>query len=42
MQTVYEAVGGFEGMLRLALAWHARVLADEVDAGKSDLCLFVA
>jgi hemoglobin len=30
MQTVYEAAGGSEGMLRLASAWHQRVLADEV------------
>jgi len=30
MQTVYEAAGGQEGMLRLAAAWHARVLEDEV------------
>ena len=30
MQTVYEAAGGAEGMLRLAEAWHARVLVDEV------------
>ena len=30
MRTVYEAAGGREGMLRLAGAWHARVLADEV------------
>lgn len=30
METVYEAAGGAEGMLRLADAWHARVLADEV------------
>lgn len=30
MQTVYEAVGGYEGVLRLAHAWHARVLEDEV------------
>ena len=29
-QTVYEAAGGFEGLLRLAHAWHVRVLADEV------------
>ena len=29
MQSVYEAAGGSEGMLRLAEAWHARVLADE-------------
>jgi hemoglobin len=29
MQSVYEAAGGREGMLRLAEAWHARVLADE-------------
>ncbi len=28
--TVYEAAGGDEGLLRLAEAWHARVLADEV------------
>jgi hemoglobin len=30
MQSVYEAVGGDEGLLRLAEAWHARVMADEV------------
>ena len=30
MQTVYEAAGGQAGMLRLAEAWHDRVLADEV------------
>ena len=30
MQTVFEAAGGDEGMLRLAAAWHARVMADEV------------
>jgi hemoglobin len=30
MQTVYEAAGGAAGMLRLADAWHVRVLADEV------------
>ena len=30
MQTIYEAVGGREGLLRLAGAWHARVLEDEV------------
>lgn len=30
MQTVYEAAGGRPGMLRLAEAWHRRVLADEV------------
>ena len=30
MQTVYEAAGGAEGMLKLAAAWHARVMADEV------------
>src|SRR5260370_39599218 len=29
MQTVYEAAGGADGMLRLARAWHARVMADE-------------
>lgn len=29
MQTVYEAAGGTDGMLRLAGAWHARVMADE-------------
>ncbi len=28
--TVYEAAGGREGMLRLAEAWHRRVLADVV------------
>ena len=30
MQTVYEAVGSDQGLLRLAHAWHARVMADEV------------
>ncbi len=30
MQTLYEAAGGEEGMLRLAHAWHDRVMADEV------------
>lgn len=30
MQTVYEATGGADGLLRLASAWHARVMADEV------------
>ena len=30
MQTVYEAAGGRDGMLRLAHAWHKRVLEDEV------------
>jgi hemoglobin len=30
MQTVYEAAGGDDGLLRLASAWHARVLTDEV------------
>ena len=30
MGSVYEAAGGDEGLLRLAEAWHARVLADPV------------
>lgn len=30
MQTVYEAAGGYDGLLRLSHAWHARVMADEV------------
>jgi hemoglobin len=30
MQTVYEAAGGRDGLLRLASAWHVRVLEDEV------------
>ena len=29
-QTVYEAAGGYEGLLKLAGAWHKRVLEDEV------------
>jgi hemoglobin len=29
-QTIYEAVGGREGLQKLAGAWHARVLQDEV------------
>jgi hemoglobin len=28
--TVYEAAGGYDGLLRLARAWHDRVIADEV------------
>jgi hemoglobin len=30
MQSVYEAVGGYDAILNLATAWHARVMADEV------------
>ena len=30
MVSAYEAVGGDEGLLRLAGAWHARVMSDEV------------
>ncbi|MGP3955807.1 group II truncated hemoglobin [Nonomuraea sp. 3N208] len=30
MQSVYEAAGGSKGLLRLAEAWHARVMADDV------------
>jgi len=30
MTSVYDAAGGDEGLLRLAHAWHARVLADDV------------
>jgi NAD(P)-dependent dehydrogenase (short-subunit alcohol dehydrogenase family) len=30
VHTVYEAVGGEDGLLRLARAWHSRVMADEV------------
>jgi hemoglobin len=30
MQTVYEAAGGADRLLRLARAWHARVMADKV------------
>lgn len=30
MRSVYEAAGGQEGLLRLAAAWHERVLSDEV------------
>jgi hemoglobin len=30
MQTIFEAVGGEGGLLKLASAWHARVLEDEV------------
>jgi hemoglobin len=29
MRSVYEAAGGDEGLLRLAEAWHRRVMADE-------------
>src|ERR1044072_7519992 len=30
METIYEAAGGRDGLLRLASAWHTRVLGDEV------------
>jgi hemoglobin len=30
MKSVYEVAGGDEGLLRLAEAWHVRVMADEV------------
>ncbi|WP_327588178.1 group II truncated hemoglobin [Nonomuraea sp. NBC_00507] len=30
MQSVYEAAGGSTGLLRLAEAWHSRVMADDV------------
>ena len=30
MGTIYEAAGGMDGLRRLAAAWHARVMADEV------------
>ena len=30
MRTVHEAAGGADGLLRLANAWHARVMPDEV------------
>src|SRR5262245_52400685 len=30
MQTLYEAVGGADGLLALAHAWHERVIADDV------------
>jgi hemoglobin len=30
MRTIYEAAGGDDGMQRLARAWHARVMDDEV------------
>jgi len=30
VQTIYDAAGGSAGLLRLAAAWHQRVLADNV------------
>src|SRR3954452_20493853 len=30
MQSVFEAAGGEQGLLRLARAWHERVIEDEV------------
>src|SRR5947207_11547727 len=30
MQSVYEAAGGSEGLLRLAEVWHCRVMGDEI------------
>ena len=32
MQSVFEAAGGIDGLRRLAQAWHARVMADEIVA----------
>ncbi|MGE0026066.1 MAG: group II truncated hemoglobin [Thermoleophilia bacterium] len=32
MESVYDALGGGDGVMRLAAAWHERVLADEVVA----------
>jgi hemoglobin len=30
MRTVFEAAGGNDGLLRLAVAWHHRVMADDI------------
>ena len=30
MESVYEAVGGYDAIVRLAEAWHTRVMSDEV------------
>ena len=30
METVYDSVGGYDAIVRLAAAWHARVMSDEV------------
>jgi hemoglobin len=30
MRTVYDAAGGIDGLRRLASAWHARVMVDDV------------
>jgi truncated hemoglobin YjbI len=30
MRSLYEEAGGSEGLLRLAEAWHHRVMADEI------------
>ena len=30
MQTIYEAAGGLDALLKLAHEWHTRVLEDEV------------
>lgn len=32
MSSVYDAAGGFDGLHRLAAAWHERVMADEMVA----------
>ena len=32
MTTVFEAAGGHDGLMRLAAAWHRRVMADEMVA----------
>ncbi len=32
MHSVFEAAGGYDGLHRLAVAWHRRVMADEVVA----------
>lgn len=36
MPSIYDAMGGEDGVLRLAAAWHERVLADEVVAHAFD------
>src|SRR5678815_949150 len=30
METIFESAGGWDGLFRLASAWHKRVLEDEV------------
>jgi hemoglobin len=38
-QTLFEAAGGYDGLLSLAAAWHRRVLEDAVVSHARPYCL---